>query len=109
MFPASSLTEKPLRTRADLMNHASFAALYTDSEGNPCVWLNYYRCECGNEWDSAWSCQCDEECGECGKDYSPYNSDWLGPIEAAAQTIWDNLPEAGSPEGDAEIAKEAAQ
>lgn len=101
MFPAQSANSAPLKTRADLLSHTSFAALSTDSDGNPCVWLNYYACDCGNEWTDAWSCQCDDECGECGISISPIESDWLGPIEAAAQTIWGELPEAGSLEAQA--------
>ena len=89
-------------TRADLMKHESFADLEKDSEGNPCVWLNQYRCDCGEEWDSPWSCQCDDECGRCGKDRSPDESDWLGPNDRDALALWENLPEAGSEEGNAE-------
>ncbi len=42
---------------------------------------NYYRHEeCSNglaiQWDSEWSCECDDECPNCGKDISPYKSKW---------------------------------
>lgn len=86
---------KPLQSRADLLSHASFSALSTDSDGNPCVWLNHYACDCGNEWSDAWSCQCDDECSECGSCISPTECDWLGPIDATELAIWENLPEAG--------------
>ena len=38
---------------------------------------NYYKCPfCGYEWDSAWSCMCDDECPECkSRDISPYRSE----------------------------------
>lgn len=37
------------------------------------VYHNHYRCEeCATEWDSDWSCACDDECAGCGADYSPY-------------------------------------
>lgn len=98
MLTAQTTATKPLRTRADLMSQVAYAALNTDTEGNPCVWLNHYACGCGHEWSDDWSCQCDDECGQCGKDSSPHDSDWLGPVEAAAQALWENLPEAGSPE-----------
>lgn len=94
------MTERTYITRADLTDHPDYAHLETDSEGNPCVWRNHYRCECGAEWDDEWSCQCDDECGECGKDYSPFESEWLGPEDGPARDLWENLPEAGSPEGD---------
>lgn len=107
----TALTSKPVKaedveqsgyiTRADLMNHPEFEHLEKDSEGNPCVWKNDYRCECGEEWDGVWSCQCDDECGICGKDISPDESEWIGPDEGPALELWENLPEAGSAEGDA--------
>lgn len=37
------------------------------------VYHNHYRCEeCAAEWDSDWSCACDDECAGCGRDMSPY-------------------------------------
>jgi hypothetical protein len=41
---------------------------------------NYYRCDNGHkivEWDDEWSCQCDDECPQCGIAISPYASDDL--------------------------------
>jgi hypothetical protein len=38
------------------------------------IYTNYYRCEdCGVEWIDEWSCACDDECPECGKDFSPFD------------------------------------
>lgn len=51
------------------------------SEREPEGWFrNYYRCErCGHEWADEWSCQCDDDCPECGlRHLSPYKSDDLG-------------------------------
>ena len=38
-------------------------------------WRNSYYCEgCDVSWDDCWSCCCDDECPECGKDYTPVES-----------------------------------
>ncbi len=38
--------------------------------------LNKYACtSCGAAWEDEWSCCCDDECPECGVDFSPYYSD----------------------------------
>lgn len=47
----------------------------TDSDGEPCFYVNHYRCrECNNDWTDQWSCACDDECSGCGKDFSPIES-----------------------------------
>lgn len=102
------------RTRADLMQHPAFADLETDTEGNPCVWENVYTCECrpikSTIWVSNWSCQCDEDCGLCGKSYAPSHSEWLPDCTAwtedgsptdEAYRLWERLPEKGDKEGEA--------
>ena len=52
----------------------------TDS-GRECenIFVNYYRCDrCGHEWTDAWSCQCGDDCPNCGaRHMSPYKSDDL--------------------------------
>lgn len=41
---------------------------------------NTYRCDCGETWDDEWSCQCDDDCPECGTTCSPDESEELdGP------------------------------
>lgn len=58
------------------------ADLPRDSDGQPCSYLNYYRCDdCDVEWTDQWSCACDDECPSCGSDYSPYDTDDLGEDE----------------------------
>lgn len=55
------------------------AILPLDSDGQPCRYLNYYRCdECDVEWTDEWSCMCDDECPSCGADISPYDADDRG-------------------------------
>lgn len=45
-------------------------------------YLNHYRCEeCDVEWSDEWSCQCDDECPECGRDFTPVSSDDLDDDE----------------------------
>ena len=97
------------RTRADLMKHPAFAGLNTDTEGNPCVWLNEYTCADHGSWNDDWSCECDDQCPICEADHSPNNGTWLpmclithddGSPADAAYMLWESLPEAGSPEAD---------
>lgn len=86
------------KTRADLMQHPAFAELGTDTSGNPCVWENYYSCRvCSSEqedWSDVWSCQCDDECPDCGRACEPEESVWIGPEDADLQKLWESLPEA---------------
>lgn len=28
-------------------------------------YLNFYRCDCGEEWQDEWSCTCDDKCPNC--------------------------------------------
>jgi hypothetical protein len=38
--------------------------------------INRYVCpDCEEEWDSEWSCACDDECPVCGECYSPVESE----------------------------------
>lgn len=66
--------------------------LALDSDGNPCVWENHYRCPVceeeipdddpttdASDWVSEWSCQCNENCPHCGTEVEPYHSEWIGP------------------------------
>ena len=89
-----------IKTRADLLKHPLFANLYRDTSGNPCVWMNSYCCQaCTSEqvdWCDEWSCQCDDECPNCGASVSPVGSDWIGPDDPIARALWELLPEAGS-------------
>jgi len=65
-----------------LVDRATWTGM-TDSDGEPCRFLNHYRCEdCVDpetgafvEWEDQWSCQCDDECPSCGNDFSPYKSE----------------------------------
>lgn len=72
----------------------------TDSDGNPNVWLNIYECpDCGNVWEDRWSCQCDDECADCGASVAPEHSIWNGPREEYLVELWEMLPEKGFPSG----------
>lgn len=52
-------------------------------EDEPHRFRNFYKCDGGdddapharNEWDSTWSCKCDDECSECGASLTPYKSE----------------------------------
>jgi hypothetical protein len=86
---------KALRTRADLAKHPGFVHLSTDSGGVPNAWLNHYSCQsCTSEqvdWSIQWSCQCNDECPNCGAEIEPVSSEFLG--DEAAEAIWNALPE----------------
>jgi hypothetical protein len=88
-----------IRTRADLTRLSGYSALAVDTTGNPCVWRNLHACDClegpETEWESAWSCACDDTCPVCGVSCSPYESVWLGPADERLRTLWEALPEAG--------------
>lgn len=85
-----------LRDRSDLFSLPTFAALNRDSEDQPCVWSNQYHCESdGNSWSDDWSCGCDDECSECGKDVPPESQTWIGPEDRLSRAIWETLPERG--------------
>lgn len=46
---------------------------------------NYYHCAgCDKEWESYWSCACDDQCPRCGLDHSPYNWVVEGEDDAGA-------------------------
>lgn len=82
-------------TRADLFDAPGYKNLSADSNGNPCVWLNYYFCDTGHvmeEWNDMWSSQCDDECPVCGRSVSPLNSAWIGPGDTV-DAEWLSLPE----------------
>lgn len=60
---------------------------------------NYYQCPCGEEWDSTWSCMCNEKCPECNREIECYDSEELclecGEI---VDEVTDGLcPECGEP------------
>lgn len=80
-----------LRDRSDLSAMTAFRELDVDTCGNPCVWMNHYRDDDGNEWESAWSCQCEDEGVE------PFRSEWIGPESDLLRKLWEDLPEAGDP------------
>lgn len=89
-----------MKTRADLTALPGFDGLAVDTSGNPCVWRNFYSCQCPDgpqcDWEMEWSCQCDDECPACGADCAPYDSIWLGPRPDVDLACWASLPEAGS-------------
>lgn len=97
------------RTRADLMQHPAFADLGSDTDGNPCVWLNSYTCQsCTSEqidWFDDWTCGCDDDCPNCGESHSPHDQQWLANCDPHDDVgrLWESLPDAGSPEAEKAI------
>ena len=38
-----------------------------EGEEPEALFRNYYQCDrCGHKWTDDWSCQCDDDCPECG-------------------------------------------
>lgn len=70
--------------------------LDTDTDGEPCRYLNRYTCDaCEESWEDQWSCGCDDECPKCGRDISPDDSeDLLAPYYAAHPEIADPMGDA---------------
>lgn len=82
------------KDRAAMFDLPGFAALglSRDTDGNPCVWRNHYRCDdCDTEWTEEWSCQCDDECPNCGTAISPEDSDQI--LTGLSFALWNSLPE----------------
>jgi hypothetical protein len=47
----------------------------TDSDGEPCRFVNHYHCEeCDQTWSDQWSCACNDECPSCGAEIEPTES-----------------------------------
>ena len=45
-----------------------------DDEEGDVTYTSFYRCDdCDVEWDSEWSCACNDECPECGAEIEPYD------------------------------------
>lgn len=86
---AELVSETEYRDRSDLLARPAWRGMETDTAGNPCVWMNYYRNDEGQEWEDCWSCQCDDD------GYSPYESEWLGPTDPAEILLWESLQDAG--------------
>ena len=36
---------------------------------------NFYRCECGEEWNDEWDCMCNDKCPVCDSEIEPYKSE----------------------------------
>lgn len=76
-----------------------------DSEGEPIVWENHYRCDCGEEWTDEWSCQCNDRCSSCNSEIEPHQSVWIGPEGEEVSELWfDADYENGAPAPEKEVA-----
>lgn len=53
----------------------------TDSETEPHVFINYYKCSCGKEWESVWSCTCNSKCPKCNREIEPFRSEDMPTTE----------------------------
>lgn len=36
---------------------------------------NFYRCECGEEWEDEWDSMCNDHCPSCDSEIEPYKSE----------------------------------
>jgi len=53
----------------------------TDSEKEPNVFINFYQCVCGKEWESVWSCACNSKCPECNSEIEPHQTEDIPPAK----------------------------
>lgn len=60
----------------------AWAEHYTDDVCKACAekddqawFVNYYKCGCGQEWEYASDCACDDRCPDCDTSISPYKSE----------------------------------
>jgi hypothetical protein len=37
-------------------------------------YTNYYKCECGCEWEDYADCMCNDRCPDCNTEIEPYQS-----------------------------------
>lgn len=81
----------PFLTKCNLRRHPDWQGIDFDPSGLPIVFKNHYRCECGEEWDMEWSCECGDRCPWCDTETDAHTSDWIGP-EGGYQ-LWDSLPD----------------
>lgn len=51
---------------------------------DPVEYRNFYRCDCGQEWEDTWGCMCNDRCPECNKEIEPYASDEISIIGSAS-------------------------
>lgn len=52
------------------------------------MFMNFYKCPCGNSWCSSWECTCDERCPACHKEIEPYHSeDVKEPVEVVEMIV----------------------
>lgn len=72
----------------DLMR---FGDCTTDSDGNPCVWLNRYECGCGETWDDRWSCQCNDRCPSCDAECEPIESVFCADVPNQLAQLWEAI------------------
>ena len=73
------------------MNITEPSDLSTDDDGAPLRFVNRYYCrECDQSWEDHWSCGCDDECPECGRDFTPIEStDLLAAYYELNPTMFD--------------------
>lgn len=46
----------------------------TPDGDEPNAFHNFYRCDCGAEWEDWWSCACNDHCPKCHREIEPYES-----------------------------------
>jgi hypothetical protein len=71
-----------------------------DSDGNPCNYVNFYRCyhegkemagKQYSEWVDQWSCACNDRCTVCNSEIEPYESVDITDGNEKAQYIAGDL------------------
>lgn len=65
-----------------------------DCQDTPLL-TNHYLCPCGERWEDAWDCCCNDHCPRCHKEIEPFISDdgtlSSEEIEIACQRVYRNM------------------
>lgn len=68
------ITTGPGARSTEDMQRDDAIALAIEALGLEVRYLSFYRCDdCDQDWEEEWSCACDSECPECGRDFSPFD------------------------------------
>ena len=52
------------------------------------MFINFYRCGCGETWQNVWDSTCDDRCPKCRKAIQPYHSeDVRNPVEVVEMIV----------------------
>lgn len=57
------------------------------------TYQNYYKCDCGTEWQDEWDCMCDDRCPVCNTSTQPYDSAEIDDVGEVIETHHHHDPD----------------